>query len=137
MPERLLESYGIDFPEPGQLFLQMSQPFGKLAVADRNVFLLISIVPVLQGFVIDIAAGTDGLHSKFELILCQIRSVSECPVAHGGPPLCAVIVAQEGVFRKHMFDFFCFAHVSENRQNRPQTMTIMALRLTAKLSAKP
>ena len=105
MPERLLESYGIDFPEPGQLFLQMSQPFGKFAVADRNPLILIYNVPVLQGFVIDIAAGTDGLHGEFELILCQIRPVSECPVAHGGAPLCAVIVAQEGIFCKRMFDF--------------------------------
>ena len=105
MPERLLESYGIDFPEPGQLFFQTGEPFRKLAVADRDVFCLISVVPVFEGFVIDIAAGTDGFHGEFKLIICQIRSVSVCPVAHGGPPLCAVIVAQEGVFRKHMFDF--------------------------------
>ena len=104
MPERLLESYGIDFPEPGQLFLQMSQPFGKFAVVNRNLLILIYNVPVFQGFVIDIAAGTDGLHGEFKLIICQVCPVSECPVAHGGPPLCAVIVAQEGVFRKHMFD---------------------------------
>ena len=116
MPERLLESYGIDFPEPGQLFLQMSQPFGMLAVADRNPLILIYNVPVLQGFVIDIAAGTDGLHGEFELILCQIRSVSECPVAHGGPPLCAVIVAQGGVFRKHMFDFLPYTCQKEQRK---------------------
>ena len=105
MPERLLESYGIDFPEPGQLILQMGEPFRKLAVADRNSLILIYNVPVLQGFVIDIAAGTDGFHGEFKLIICQIRSVSVCPVAHGGTPLCTVIVAQEEVFRKHMFDF--------------------------------
>ena len=104
MPERLLESYGIDFPEPGQLFLQTGEPFGKLAAADRYSLILIYNVPVFQGFVIDIAAGTDGLHGEFELLICQVCPVSVRPVAHGGPPLCAVIVAQEGVLRKHMFD---------------------------------
>ena len=106
MPERLLESYGIDFPEPGQLFLQMGEPFRKLAVADRYSLILIYNVPVFQCFVIDIAAGTDGFHGEFKLILCQIRSVSVCPVAHGGAPLCTVIVAQERVYCKHMFDIY-------------------------------
>ena len=116
MPERLLESYGIDFPEPGQLFLQMSQPFGKFAAADRNPLILIYNVPVFQCFVIDIAAGTDGFHGEFKLIICQVCSVSVCPVAHGGPPLCAVIVAQEEVFRKHMFDFLPYTCQREQRQ---------------------